>query len=103
MKKYIILMVVALFNVNNHDAQAQMVINRCSHAGIQYMDIPLGSNCPDYDGGDAGIPSGWIHIHKGDNSDSYHIGSGGEHISEGDPEHCLITKDYIEGPPQQMQ
>ena len=101
MKKLILFTLAIIFI--GHYANAQAAVERCSHAGIAYIDISVGATCPDFSGGDAGIQSTWSHFHKGDNSDSYHIKPDNEHFNEEDTGHCLITKDYVEGPPRQIQ
>lgn len=101
MRKLIIYIFIAIIFSNS--VNALNVGIRCHHAGIAYIDIPLNATCPDYAGSDAGIQSGWEHAHKGDNSNSYHINPNGDHIDEGDQEHCLITKAFVEGPPREIQ
>ena len=100
MKKVIFLTLCTIILSQN----AQATMSRCAHAGIGYIDIQSSSSCPDYAGGDAGLPTGggWVHKHTGDNTSAYHEGPDGQ-TTEDLPSHCLITKTLLLGPGQEIQ
>ena len=99
MKKVIFLTLCTIILSQN----SQAAMERCSHAGIGYVDVQLGSPCPDYAGGDAGLTDpGWEHRHAGDNSSAFHIGPDNE-IKTDQPDHCDITKVLLPGTGQEIQ